>query len=221
MLLERTNRLPDNSNLVFELKWDGYRAIAFKGAGHAHLRSRNDNDFTGRYPAVAKALAAMPDETVIDGEIVALDSSGRPSFNVLQNYGSGNQPLLYYVFDLMILDGRDVMSEPLMTRRELLTTRVLPTLGEPIRESSILEASLDHLIQAVRAQGLEGIVAKRSDSRYESGQRSGAWQKMRINQGQEFVIGGYTPGPHGLDAVIFGHYDAKGGSCTLGGRGTD
>jgi bifunctional non-homologous end joining protein LigD len=204
MLLQRTSRLPESSNLAYELKWDGYRAIAFKTAGKAHLRSRNDNDFATRYRAVARALAALPDETVIDGEIVALDESGRPSFNMLQNYTSGPQSLLYYLFNVMVLAGRDVMSEPLTTRRQLLHDRVLSTLDEPIRESSILDAKLNDVIQAVKAQGLEGIVAKRSDSRYEPGQRSGAWQKMRVNQGQEFVIGGYTPGPHGLDAVVFG-----------------
>jgi len=134
----------------------------------------------------------------------------RVAVSLLQNYASASQTLLYYVFDVMILEGRDVMSEPLTTRRELLKARVLPMLAEPIRESSILEAGLGDLIQAVKAQGLEGIVAKRRDSRYEPGQRSGAWQRMRINQGQEFVIGGYTPGPHGLDAVIFGYYDQSG-----------
>src|SRR5262249_29538620 len=105
MLLQRTSRLPESSNLVYELKWDGYRAIAFKSGGHVYLRSRNDNDFAGRYSTVAQALVGMPDETVIDGEIVGLDGSGRPSFNVLQNYGSGNDPLLYYVFDVMVLAG--------------------------------------------------------------------------------------------------------------------
>jgi bifunctional non-homologous end joining protein LigD len=83
-------------------------AIAFKSGGKVHLRARNDEDFNRRYPAIVKALAAMPDETVIDGEIVALDEAGRPSFNALQNYGSSRTPILYYVFDVMVLDGHDV-----------------------------------------------------------------------------------------------------------------
>jgi ATP-dependent DNA ligase len=102
------------------------------------------------------------------------------------------------------------MAEPLTRRRELLRTRVLSLLRDPIRESPVLEASLPDLIHSVKAQGLEGIVAKRVDSRYEPGQRSGAWQKMRVNQGQEFVIGGYTPAGRNFDAIIFGYHDDEG-----------
>ena len=105
MLLLRTERLPEGTGLVYELKLDGYRAVAFKTGGRVHLRSRNDKDFNGKYPGIAKALAAMPDETVIDGEIVALDHSGRPSFNALQNHGSSTGALFYYVFDLMVAAG--------------------------------------------------------------------------------------------------------------------
>jgi ATP-dependent DNA ligase len=139
-----------------------------------------------------------------------LDASGRPSFNALQNYGSSQIPILYYVFDLIVLSGRDVMAESMKRRRELLQSQVLARLHEPIRESPALEASLSDLIRSVKAQGLEGIVAKRVDTRYESGQRSGTWQKMRVNQGQEFVIGGYTPAGRNFDAIIFGHYDDQG-----------
>ena len=138
-----------------------------------------------------------------------LDDSGRPSFNLLQNYGSAGAPLIYYVFDVLILSGRNVMSEPLVRRREILRHEVLAQLGEPIRESPVLDASLRDLIAAVRAQGLEGLVAKRLESAYEPGKRSGAWQKMRLNQGQEFVIGGYTPSPKNFDALVFGYYSAS------------
>lgn len=148
----------------------------------------------------------MPDETVIDGEVVALDPAGRPSFNALQNHGASAAPVFYYVFDVLTLAGEDVTAEQLVRRRELLQTRVLSKLDEPIRESPTLDASLSDLIRSVKAQGLEGIVAKRLDSRYEPGQRSGMWQKMRINQGQEFVIGGYTVSAKNFDALIFGYY---------------
>jgi bifunctional non-homologous end joining protein LigD len=207
MLLLRTDKLPGNANWQYEVKLDGFRAIAFKSAGKVHLRSRNDKDFSNRYPAIVKALSALPDETVIDGEIVALDEAGRPSFNSLQNYGSSNTPILYYVFDVLVIAGREVMAEPLKRRRKLLHDRVLSKLDEPIRESPVLEANLADLILSVRAQGLEGIVAKRVDSRYESGQRSGAWQKMRLNQGQEFVIGGYTRAGRNFEAIIFGYHN--------------
>jgi len=124
MLLLRTDKLPEGTNWAYELKLDGYRAIAFKSGGKVHFRSRNNKDFNGRYPAIAKSLLAMPDETVIDGEVVALDESGRPSFNSLQNYGSGKTPILYYVFDVMILSGRDLVSESLVNHREVLQSRV-------------------------------------------------------------------------------------------------
>jgi DNA ligase D-like protein (predicted ligase) len=207
MLLLRTNTLPDGPNWLYELKLDGYRALGIKSGRKAALRSRNNNDFTRRYADISRALAALPDETVVDGEVVALDEDGRPSFNLLQNYGSAGAPLFFYVFDVLILAGRNVMAEPLDSRRELLHKRILPKLGEPIRCSPPLPGSLPDLVAAVREQGLEGLVAKRRDSIYEPGQRSGAWQKMRINQGQEFVIGGYTIGSAIFDALIFGYYE--------------
>jgi bifunctional non-homologous end joining protein LigD len=207
MLLLRTETLPEGPEWLYEIKLDGYRALAIKTGGRVELRSRNDNDFTKRYPAIARSLAALPNETVIDGEVVALDESGRPSFQTLQNYGSAGAQLHFYVFDLLILAGRDVMAEPLSRRRELLEKRVLPKLTEPIRYSPKLQASLKDLIQSVKAQGLEGLVAKRADSKYEPGQRSGAWLKMRVNQGQELVIGGYTPSDKNFDALVIGYYE--------------
>jgi bifunctional non-homologous end joining protein LigD len=133
MLLLRTESLASGQQWLYELKLDGYRAIAFKRNGAVHLRSRNDNDFNGRYPAVVEALARLPDNTVIDGEVVAFDQEGRPSFNALQNYGSAPGAVVYYVFDVMVLAGQNVMREPLEKRRELLEKRVLPKLPEPIR----------------------------------------------------------------------------------------
>jgi bifunctional non-homologous end joining protein LigD len=157
---------------------------------------------------VVKALVGMPDETVIDGEVVALDAEGRPSFNTLQNYGSAKAPVFYYVFDLMVLAGKDAMGETLDVRRELLEDKVLPKLKEPVRYSPELKGRMADLVQSIKAQKLEGLIAKRRDSRYEAGQRSGAWRKMRVNAGQEFVIGGYTVGAATFDALVFGYYDS-------------
>jgi len=210
MLLLRTDHLPyDGQQWEYQLKFDGYRAIAFKTAGRVHLRSRNDNDFSVRYSEVVKGLANLPDETVIDGEVIAFGDDGRPSFELLQNYGTSNAAVHYFVFDVMVLAGRDVMHEPLGTRRSLLEREILPKLSEPVRYAGPLDASLPILVESVKAQGLEGLVAKRLDSRYEAGQRSGAWQKMRINRGQEFVIGGYTIGTSTFDAVVFGYYEGE------------
>jgi DNA ligase D-like protein (predicted ligase) len=208
MLLVRRDKLPEGKNWLYELKLDGYRSVAFKTGGKVHLRSRNNKDFNAAYPSIVKALAAMPDETVIDGEVVALDETGRPSFNALQNYGSSDIPILYYVFDVMVIEGVDVMREPLSGRRELLEQKILPKLVQPIKYSAELDSDLPDLIQSVKNLGLEGLVAKRRDSRYEPGLRTRAWWKMRVNAGQDFVIGGYTLG-NPFDAVVFGYYDDK------------
>ena len=205
MLLLRTDSLPDDPRWEYQLKLDGYRAVAVKSRGIVHLRSRNDKDFTTSYPSIVRGLQGLPDDTVIDGEVVAFDEEGRPSFSALQNHGSAT-PLVFYVFDVMVLAGKDVMGESLERRRALLERMVLPKLTEPVRYTPPLDASLQVLVASVKAQGLEGLVAKRRDSRYEPGQRSGAWMKMRVNQGQEFVIGGYTRGTKTFDAVIFGYY---------------
>jgi DNA ligase D-like protein (predicted ligase) len=207
MLLLRTEKLPEGPDWAYEIKLDGYRALAFKTGGKLQLRSRNDNDFALRYPSIAKALASLPDDTAVDGEIVALDAEGKPSFNALQNYGSSKADLIFYVFDVMVLAGKDVMGEPLRQRRELLEKKVLTKLNEPIRYSPALEASLADLVHSVKAQGFEGLVAKRRDSKYQPGERTGAWQKMRVNQGQELVIAGYTPSSKNFDALVIGYYE--------------
>jgi DNA ligase D-like protein (predicted ligase) len=207
MLLLRTDKLPDDGRWLYELKLDGYRAIAFKCGRELQLRSRNDNDFSRRYGSVMAGLSKLPSETVIDGEVVAVDQEGRPDFQLLQNAASEDVRLLYFVFDVMVLSGRDVMREPLIDRLKLLEAKVLPHLSEPVRYAGQLEASLPVLVRSVKAAGFEGLVAKRRDSVYEPGLRTGAWLKMRVNRAQEFVIGGYTVGGNPFDALVLGYYD--------------
>jgi bifunctional non-homologous end joining protein LigD len=207
MLLLRTDALPDDPAFwAYELKLDGYRAIAFKTGGQIRLRSRNDNDFSNRYASVVHGLAKLPNETVVDGELVAFGDDGRPSFNALQNH-SASTPVLFYVFDVMMLAGRDLRNETLESRRRLLENKIVPKLAEPARYAAEIDATLRDLIHSVKAQGFEGVVAKRRNSLYEAGRRSGAWLKMRVNRGQEFVIGGYTIGTQTFDALIFGYYE--------------
>src|SRR5204862_3400327 len=125
-----------------------------------YLRSRNDNNFAVRYPEIAKALKSLPNDTVVDGEIVALDEEGRPSFNLLQNYKSSRTQLVFFIFDLMMLAGRNVMDRTLTERRDLLERKVLPKLRGPVRYSPELTVPLAQLIEAVKTQGFEGLVAK-------------------------------------------------------------
>jgi DNA ligase D-like protein (predicted ligase) len=211
MLLLRSEMLPsDEGQWEYQLKLDGYRAVAFKTSGKVHLRSRNDNDFGSRYSQVLRGLAGMPPDTIIDGEVVALNSTGRPSFGLLQNYVSGDVSIVFFIFDVMMIRGRDLTGQSLLARREVLEQKILPTLRDPVRYAAPLDAPLASLVHAVRTQGFEGLVAKRRDSSYEPGLRTGAWMKMRVNQGQEFVIGGYTIGSKSFDALIFGYYDDAG-----------
>jgi ATP-dependent DNA ligase len=186
----------------YELKFDGYRAVAFKTHNRVHLMSRNGKDSAQRYSALVSTLEPLPNETVIDGEIVALDENGRPSFNLLQNYATREYILAFYLFDLLILAGVELRNETLETRRTLLRTRVMPRLAEPIRFSETIQAPVSELVRAVREQGLEGAIAKRLDSTYQSGKRSGTWVEMRVNRGQELVIGGYVPAPNNFDSIV-------------------
>jgi bifunctional non-homologous end joining protein LigD len=167
MLLLKTERLPDDrTRWQYELKLDGYRAIAFTSGRRVELRSRNDKDFTHTYPSIVRGLTKLPPETVIDGEVVALDEQGKPSFSRLQHVGAGTATLVYFVFDVLVLAGRDLMREPLQVRHGLLETRVVPLLIEPVRYAAPLDARLPALIQSVKAYGFEGIIAKRLDSVY-------------------------------------------------------
>ena len=138
MLLLRTDRLPEGTDWLYEVKLDGYRAIAFKTDRKIHLRSRNDNDFALRYPSIAAALHALPNETVVDGEIVALDTEGKPSFNTLQNYGSSKGPLLYYLFDVTSAINRELrrLGDVAVESNVKDAYYVLDVVGLPLRAKS-------------------------------------------------------------------------------------
>jgi DNA ligase D-like protein (predicted ligase) len=200
-------RLPEGPDWEYEIKFDGYRALGIKSAGRIGLMSRNGNDFSARFPSVAKALSKLPDDSIVDGEIVALDETGRPSFNVLQNYNHADTPLQFYAFDLLHLAGKNLRERPLEDRRELLRTKVMPRMPQEISLSETLDATAADIVAAVKKQGLEGVIAKRRDSLYEPGRRSGAWVKMRINKGQELVLGGYVPAGKNFDSLIVGYYE--------------
>jgi bifunctional non-homologous end joining protein LigD len=163
---------------------------------------------TGTYPGVTGAGARLRAATaIVDGEIVAVDTSGRPSFQALQNRGSHpGYSIVFYAFDLLYRDGRDLRRLPLVERQAALAEVVN---GSGVLLSSPLPGSAAQVIEAVRQLGLEGVIAKRKDSKYDAGVRTESWVKLKLDRQQEFVIGGYRPGPHGVDALLVGFYAGR------------
>ena len=199
--------LPEGKEWSYEIKLDGFRLEAVKKKGETTLYSRRGNILNRKFPYIATALQDLPDNTILDGEVVALDSQGRSDFNLLQNFRSAESKIHYYVFDILALKGKDVSRRLLVERRKILSKALKP--NEQISTSPAEVGSSTKILTFVKQHGLEGVVAKRLDSLYEPGRRSGAWCKYRINLGQEFVVGGYTPGGHGFDALILGFYRGK------------
>ena len=189
MQCKSVTALPASEKWTFEIKFDGYRCIAAKRGREVTLFSRHRKVLNRGFPGVVQAIASLKDDLVLDGELVALDSQGRPSFQLLQNSLSQEIPISCYVFDLLNKNGELLVNLPLSRRRELLES-LLPASEDPLRLSPLLQAPSREVLEAVRKLGLEGVVGKRIDSTYEPGERSGAWIKLRTNMEQEFVIGG-------------------------------
>ena len=222
----------DGPDWLFEIKWDGYRAVAFIEAGKLRLVSRNQNDLGGQYPE----LRTMPEfvnaqQAVLDGEVVALDEQGRPSFSLMQQRtgfrpgghripGRAGLPVLYYVFDLIYVDGYDLHRVNLEERKQALAQIV--TSSDVVRYSDHFPANGKALFEVARERGLEGIVAKRRNSCYEE-RRSREWLKIKITQRLECVIGGYTE-PEGsreyFGSIVLGLYDKQGRLIHVGQAGS-
>jgi bifunctional non-homologous end joining protein LigD len=209
MLARPVNELSWETGWVYELKLDGYRALVLKTRGGTTLYSRRGNNLSNNYPTITRAFSFLPDDTMVDGELVVLDEQGRPSFSSLQKSRFSPAALHFYVFDVLAYQGRDLRKLPLVQRRELLEGSVLKGMRDPIRLSAVFNASPKRLIAAAKKTGLEGVIGKRADSRYESGERSGAWVKYKTNKGQELVIGGYKPGTTGFEYLLVGYYEGK------------
>ena len=215
---------PTTGNWVYELKFDGIRALAIKNRRAVQLISRNEKKLNDRFPEVARATADFEaDECVVDGEVVAMDEEGRSSFQLLQRseLDGKDAPLAFYVFDLLQLNGRSLIGLPLTLRKELLT-RLVPPSGDIVRFSGALGTEAETLLPEIKRRGLEGLIGKQRDSVYEPGRRSGVWIKLKCVNEQEFVIGGYTP-PAGarkhFGALLVGYYD-KGRLLFAGKVGT-
>jgi DNA ligase D-like protein (predicted ligase) len=200
-------RIPEGNLWTYELKLDGYRLVAVKSAGKVTLYSRKGTDLTKRFAHVAVALGGLPDETVIDGELVALDEQGKPNFNLLQNFRSAESHVMFYAFDVLVRRGELLMKQVLSKRREILASTV--KLHDHVGISQVSNQTAMEMLAFVKAHGLEGVIAKRTDSAYEPGRRSGLWVKRRVNLSQEFVVGGYVPGHLGVDSIVIGVYRDK------------
>jgi bifunctional non-homologous end joining protein LigD len=190
MLATPAAELPQGTEWLFEPKWDGYRALAYVREGDVELRSRRDNDLTERFAEIARALprAVRNPNCVLDGEVCALDESGKSSFSLMQQ---GRGRLVYYVFDALEVDGEPVLGRPLGERRRLLA-QLLDRRSQAVRLSEVFDDG-EALLEAARQQGLEGVMAKRAASAYEQ-KRSRNWLKVKVRPEQEFVVAGYTKG---------------------------
>jgi bifunctional non-homologous end joining protein LigD len=191
--LASPDELPRGEDWLFEVKWDGYRAIAYVRGGEATLVSRNGNELTERFATVAKevAKAVKTPGCILDGEVCALDEQGRPSFSAMQQAKPGT-PIVYEVFDVLELEGEPLGDLPLRERRERLEA-LLDRRNRVVRLSEAFEDG-EALYEAAKEQGLEGIIAKRADSPYRQGKRTREWLKIKTHGRQEFVVAGYTKG---------------------------
>lgn len=228
-----TGTLPsDDGAWAFEIKWDGMRVLAHvDGRGGMRLRSGNGTDATPSYPDLDGLRKAVPDhEVLLDGEVVAFDESGRPSFGLLQHRmhvtapadaarRAADVPVVYVVFDLLVLDGVEAMALPYTDRRRLLLDLVPPSgAGWQVPEHRVGDGAA--LYEAAAARHLEGVMAKRLDSTYQPGKRSPAWVKVKVRRRQELVVGGWQPGEGGragrLGSLLVGYYD--GGQLRFAGK---
>jgi bifunctional non-homologous end joining protein LigD len=224
-MLARLSTLPrDDGSWAVEVKWDGVRAIAYCQPGRVHLQTRNLNDVSAQYPEVKRLTRALGShDAVLDGELVAFDADGRPSFERLQQRIHNtdpnvvrrrmeSHPVVYVIFDLLYLDGQDLMWEPYSRRRELLEG--LGLSGESWQTPGHSVGHAKELLAASKEQGLEGVMLKRLDSVYAPGKRTGAWLKVKNVSRQEMVIGGWTPGEgrrrDQLGALLVGYFEDGG-----------
>lgn len=207
MMATAALQLPRGPEWSYEVKWDGYRAQAVKNGDAVALASRNLKDITEQFRGVAEAVRKVrATSALIDGEIVALDAEGRPSFQALHHWSTSGLALVFYAFDLLHLDGRDLTAAPLDERRAALGGIVG---GSGVLLSEPLPGTAAEITAAVRQLGLEGVVAKRRRSPYEPGRRSDAWIKVRFARHQELVVGGFKPNATNFDSIVVGYYDGR------------
>ena len=220
MLATLADTVPTGDEWLHEVKWDGYRAVVTISGGEAELTSRNGNSLTARFESVARAVvqAVKTPDCVLDGEVCALDDQGRASFSAMQQ-GSGQ--LVLYLFDVLEIEGEPVIDLPLTERHARLES-LLDKRNRTVRLSATFDDG-EALFDAAAAQGLEGVLSKRADSRYEPGRRSGNWLKVKTHGRQEFVVAGYTKGQgrraNGFGSLVLAVHE-EGGLRWVGNVGT-
>ena len=191
MLAKETDKAFDNADWIYEIKWDGYRAIAEISTNAVQLYSRNGNDFSQNYHVITAALNNIKHSAILDGEIVVLDEKGFPDFQKIQHYEDNSDfPLCYYVFDLLSLDGKDLTHLPLTDRKELL--KALLPKNEVIKYSDHIKENGISFFNAAVQNNLEGIMAKKAESKYYAGKRSNEWLKIKNHKTADVIICGYT-----------------------------
>ena len=200
-------QLPEGEEWIYEVKWDGYRVLAVKHGNNVRLLSLKERNLTSDFPGIAHAVRGIKADTaLIDGEVVAVDSKGCPSFQALQNRATCGREwqILYYAFDVLNVDGEDWTKEPLHERKAKLREILADS---DVRFNADLDGEPKALIRTIREVGLEGIVAKQRDSAYRAGTRVNSWLKFKIDKGQEFVIGGYKPAAGSFQSILAGYYE--------------
>jgi bifunctional non-homologous end joining protein LigD len=214
MKAELQSSPPVGDDWIYEIKFDGFRALVYANRDSVHLLSRSEKSFNDKFPEIAEAFRCLKlNDTILDGEIVALDSKGISSFQLLQAFELGQQrPAIYfYAFDLLRLRGKDLRAQTLIERKSKLEKLLADTSGL-IRFSASLGDAAGPLLKQAQKLGLEGLIGKRKESIYEAGRRSGSWIKLKLHQEQEFVIGGFTD-PAGtrkhFGALLLGFYEKE------------
>jgi bifunctional non-homologous end joining protein LigD len=207
MLAASADTLPEGPEWTYEVKWDGYRAIAVKDGDRVRILSRNEKDLTRDYPSVVTAVRSVRvPQLTLDGEIVALDDEGRPSFQALQHRSTAGLTIAYYAFDVLSVGRESLIAQSLAVRRGRLRLLIL---GSGVLLSEPLPGSPSRIEREIRRLGLEGVIAKRRDSLYRPGQRSDEWVKVKFNRRQEFVVGGFKPEGDSFDSLLIGYYDGR------------
>lgn len=209
MECRRVAMLPEGDEWAYEIKQDGYRAVGLVDGNSAMLYSISGQDYSSQFRQIVFALKTLRQGSLIlDGEIVSLDENGRASFQELQNRRTTHRPIVYYIFDVLHQDGRDMLDRPLSERRKVLDA-IGAHFSDPLRVNPQFRTKLGPLIKQVKSLGLEGVVAKRANSIYVPGKESDSWQKHRFNLEAEFVIGGYVAHGSNFSSIIVGEYRGR------------